>query len=89
MLDSPAANMMKECLQFLIEPAKKLKIRLKVLYSPLYSDRTTFARSNRLTSLPFYSVFFPPGVSQTGETREEGAASGESVIHHGAGEGTQ
>lgn len=59
MLDSPAANMMKECLQFLIEPAKKLKIRLKVLYCPLYSDRTTFARSNRLTSLPFYSVFFP------------------------------
>ncbi len=27
---SPAASMMKDCLQFLIEPAKKLKIRLKV-----------------------------------------------------------
>ncbi|XP_022057182.1 erythroid membrane-associated protein isoform X1 [Acanthochromis polyacanthus] len=26
---SPAASMMKDCLQFLIEPAKKLKIRLK------------------------------------------------------------
>lgn len=34
--------MMKECLQFLIEPAKKLKIRLKVLYS---HDRTPYSRS--------------------------------------------
>lgn len=50
---------MKECLQFLIEPAKKLKIRLKVLYSSLYYDRTTFARSKKLTRLLFYSVLFP------------------------------
>lgn len=41
--------MMKECLQFLIEPAKKLKIRLKVQYS---HERATYHRSEmKLESL--------------------------------------
>lgn len=31
--------MMKECLQFLIEPAKKLKIRLKVVPKPTIGRR--------------------------------------------------
>lgn len=38
---SPAASMMKDCLQFLIEPAKKLKIRLKV-YNRVFTETAMF-----------------------------------------------
>lgn len=41
------------------------------------------------SQLFLFILYFFPGVSKTSETREEGAPSGESVIHHGAGEGAQ
>jgi len=78
--------MMKDCLQFLIEPAKKLKIRLKVqIHSALGSLQSAeFKCSGSVTIL-----LSPPGVSSAGEAGEEGAAGGESVIHHGVGSRTQ
>lgn len=52
---SPAARMMKSCLQFLVEPAKKLKIRLKVRDSASSLIKLSVLKVFSTSSLCFFS----------------------------------